>query len=60
MAEDSEATYEEIEQFVDIAESAKEIMVQTKWLGFPDECDFTWQKINPLFEYVPELFMNYL
>lgn len=60
MEEHAEATYEEIGIFFDISNGAEGIMIQTKCLGFPDDCSFTWQNINRPFEDAPELLKNYL
>ena len=58
--EHSEAQYEEIEELLDIGEGEHGILVQVKWLGLPDDCDFTWQPIAELYEDVPDLLNTFL
>lgn len=59
-AEYSEGNYEEIEDLLDINEGSNGFMVQTMWLGLPEECDYTWQPLEVLYEDVPELVVRFL
>ncbi len=49
-----------IESIVDIGEENGEVWLRLKWLGLPDENDFTWQRLSVLREDAPEMLMEYL
>lgn len=56
----TEAAYEIIDEIIGIGEAEGELWIQVKWLGLPDETDFTWQKLSELYQDVPEMVQAYL
>ncbi len=57
----SEARYEIVDKLMDISGNKKEgIFVQVKWLGLPDNQDWTWHSIKDLQEDIPHKLEEFL
>ena len=61
LAHHTAAKFEAIACFTDISQDADQsIMVRVCWDGLPDECDWTWHKIEDMFDDVPDMLAEYL
>lgn len=59
-AQHTETKFEVIDEIVDIGEEDDTIWFRIKWMGLPDEKDFTWQRIDILYEDAPDMLNNFL
>lgn len=55
-----ETKYEILDAIVDLAENEEGLWFQLKWDCLPDDNDFTWGKIEDIYEDVPELTKQFL
>ena len=56
----TEASYDMIEEILDIGEEDRVLWLRLKWLGLPDKKDYTWQTLAILMEDVPDMVIQYL
>lgn len=56
----TEASYETIEDLLELGEDSSGVYVRIRWAGLPDEKDFTWQEVGQLSEDAPEMLEEFL
>lgn len=59
-ASHSDSEYFVIETISDLRQMDGRIQALVKWLGYPDERDWTWEPIESLYEDVPEMVRTFL
>lgn len=60
LADSTDVRYESLQRIVDHGEDDGDLWVRLEWDGFPDERNWTWYRLQDVYEHVPDNVTAYL